>query len=167
MEALIRNALKDFDIFKELTETIPLEVLIAEAEALAQSQQEIFQEFSNRLAVQQLADRIRQCATWEEIEAALASDPTHKNDAWALLSHEEKERIKILKIEAAKPIDPSSESLVGKRVFVTAGRYRQVGEGIVECDRGYGTLRSLEVRMPNGRIQYCSVVEARLPELVH
>jgi len=165
MEALIRDALKDFDMFKELTETIPLEVLTAEAEALVQSQQEIFQAFSNRLAVQQLAERIRQCATWEEIEAAIASDPTHKNDAWALLSHEEKERIRILKIEAAKPIDPNCEPLVGKRVFVTPGAYRQSGEGIVECDRGYGTLRALEVRLPNGRIQFCSLKDARLPEL--
>ena len=33
METLIRDALKDFDTFKELTETIPLEVLNAEASA--------------------------------------------------------------------------------------------------------------------------------------
>ncbi len=163
METLIRDALKDFDSFKELTETIPLEVLNAEALALAVSQQQIFQEFSNRLAAHCLADRVRQCATWEEIEAAIASDPTHKNEAWALLSNEEKERIKILRIEAAIPIDPNCESLVGKRVFVTAGRYRASGEGIVECDRGYGTLRGLEVRFPNGRIQFCSLKDARVP----
>jgi hypothetical protein len=162
MEALIRDALKDFDMFKELTETIPLEVLTAEAEALAQSQQEIFQAFSNRLAVQQLAERIRQCATWEEIEEAIAFDPTHKNDAWALLSHEEKERIRILKIEAAKPIDPNCEPLVGKRVFVSPGCYRQAGEGFVVDDRGYGTLRWLEVRMLNGKLQPLPLNEARL-----
>jgi hypothetical protein len=163
METLIGDALKDFDTFFELTQVIPLEVLEAEAQALVTSQQQLFQEFSARLAAQRLADRIRQCSTWQEIEAVIASDPIHKNQAWALLSNEEKERIKILKIEAAPPLDPNSESLVGQRVFVTPGCYRQVGEGIVECDRGYGTFRCLEVRMPTGRLQFCSLVDARLP----
>jgi hypothetical protein len=40
METLIRDALKDFETFKELTETIPLEVLAAEASALGKSQQQ-------------------------------------------------------------------------------------------------------------------------------
>jgi hypothetical protein len=161
MEALIRDALKNFDTFKELTETIPLEVLSVEAEALSQSHQQLFQDFSARLAAQQLAERIRQCATWEEIEEVIASDPTHKQEAWALLSKEEKERIKTLKIEAGQPINPNCESLVGKRVFVTPGRYRQAGEGIVECDRGFGTLRIAEVRMPYRRIQIAPISELR------
>jgi hypothetical protein len=164
METLIGDALKDFDTFFELTQVIPQEVLEAEAQALVTSQQQLFQEFSARLAAQQLADRIRQCSTWQEIESAIASAGTHKTEAWALLSHEEKERIKILKIEAAPPLDPNSESLVGQRVFVTPGCYRQLGEGIVECDRGYGTFRCLEVRMPTGRLQFCSLVDARLPQ---
>lgn len=49
METLIRDALKDFDTFKELTEAIPLEVLVAEAEALPENQQQIFQEYQSRL----------------------------------------------------------------------------------------------------------------------
>ncbi|HEY9833965.1 MAG TPA: hypothetical protein V6D26_25665 [Stenomitos sp.] len=162
MQTLICDALKDFDTFKELTETIPLEVLNAEASALALSQQQIFQEFSHRLAAHCLADRVRTCTTWEEIEAAIASDPTYKNEAWALLTMDEKELIKALRIAAAQPIDPNCESLIGKRVFVTEGRYRSSGEGIVECDRGYGTLRGLEVRFPNGRIQFCSLEDARV-----
>jgi hypothetical protein len=164
MFTLICEALKDFDTFFELTQVIPLEVLEAEAQALVTSQQQLFQEFSARLAAQQLADRIRQCSTWEEIESAIASAPTHKTEAWALLSHDEKERIKILQIEAAPPLDPNSESLVGQRVFVTPGCFRQFGEGIVECDRGYGTFRRLEVRMPTGRLQFCSLLDARLPQ---
>ncbi len=75
-----------------------------------------------------------------------------------------KERIKILQIEAAPPLEPNCESLVGQRVFVTPGCYRQFGEGIVECDRGYGTLRRLEVRMPSGRLQFCSLLDARCPQ---
>jgi hypothetical protein len=162
MEALIRDALKDFDTFKELSETIPLEVLSAEAEALSQSQQQLFQEFSLRLSVQELAQRVQQCTTWEEIEQVIASAPSLKPEIWALLSKEEKHRIKIFEIAAAHPIDPNSSSLVGKRVFVLPGAYRQGGEGIVVCDRGYSTLRGLEVRLPNSRIQFCSLKDARI-----
>ncbi len=85
METLIRDALKDFDTFFELTQVIPLEVLEAEAQALITSQQQLFQEFSARLAAQQLADRIQQCSTWEEIEVAIASDPTQKSSLGAAL----------------------------------------------------------------------------------
>lgn len=165
METLIRDALKDFETFKELIEIIPLEVLAAEASGLGKSQQQLFQEFSLRLTVQDLAQRVRHCTTWEEIEQVIASAPSLKQEIWALLTMDEKERIKTLKMAAALPIDPNCEPLVGKRVFVTAGRYCQAGEGVVECDRGYGTLRGLEVRMPNGRIQFCSLEDARLPQL--
>jgi hypothetical protein len=164
MEALIRDALKDFDTFKELTETIPLEVLTAEAEGLGKSQQQLFQEFSLRLTVQDLAQRVQRCTSWEEIEQVIASAPSLKQEIWALLSSAEKDRIKTLKIAAAHPIDPNSESLVGKRVFVLPGAYRQQGEGLVICDRGDGTLRGLEVRLSNGRIQFCSLKDARLAE---
>ncbi len=161
ISTLIRDALKDFETFKELTETIPLEVLAAEAEGLGKSQQQLFQEFSLRLTVPDLAQRVRQCTTWEEIEQVIASAPFLKQEIWALLTLEEKERIKILKITAALPIDPNCESLLGKRVFVTAGRYRQAGEGMVECDRGFDTLRLLEVRMKDGKIQVLGLSDAR------
>jgi hypothetical protein len=49
MEALIVNALKDFNTFKELTETIPAEVLAAEAASLTKGQQQKFQEYCERL----------------------------------------------------------------------------------------------------------------------
>jgi hypothetical protein len=162
MEALIRDALKDFDTFKELTETIPLEVLSAEAEALSKSHQQIFQEYTERLAVHQLADRVRQCFSWAEVSEALASDPMHKNEAWALLSEAQKERIKNLLAAAAKPLDPNGSSLVGKRVYVTPGDYRKEGEGVAEVDRGYGSLRVVEVRMPSGKIQSVQLGELRL-----
>jgi hypothetical protein len=161
MEALILDALKDFDMFKELSQTIPLEVLSTVAEALPSSQQQIFQEFSSLIAAHQLALRVRQCSSWEEVEEAIAADPIHKNEAWALLTNEEKERIKILKITAASPLDPNCGNLVGKRVGVTAGTYRTAGVGIVECERGFGSLRILEVRMPNGKIQIAPITELR------
>lgn len=161
METLIRDALKDFETFKELTETIPLEVLAAEASALGKSQQQLFQEFSLRLSVPDLVQRVRHCTTREEIEMVITCAPFLKQEIWALLTLEEKECIKILKMTAALPIDPNCESLFGKRVFVTAGRYRQAGEGVIVSDRGNGTLRCLEVRFPNGRIQFCSLSSAR------
>lgn len=161
MEALIRDALKDFNTFKELCETIPLEVLSAEAEALSKSQQQIFQEYSVAIAAHQLADRVRQCSTWPEVSEAIARNMQHSQEAWTLLSDEEKERIKALKAAAAKPFDSSFPCLVGKRVFVSPGSYRIEGEGIVECDRGFGTLRMIEVRMPNRKLQIVGITELR------
>lgn len=52
--------------------------------------------------------------------------------------------------------------LVGHRVFVKAGTYRSEGEGIVEADRGAGTLRMLEVRMSDGKIQVVSIGNIQL-----
>jgi hypothetical protein len=60
METLIRVALKDFDTFKELTETIPLEVLEAEATGLSKSQQQLFQEYSLRLTAPTAHDQAQQ-----------------------------------------------------------------------------------------------------------
>ncbi len=37
--------------------------------------------------------------------------------------------------------------LVGEYVFVLPGEYRTPGRGRVVCDRGYGKLRLLEVRL--------------------
>jgi hypothetical protein len=85
----------------------------------------------------------------------------YKNEAWALLTDEEKERIKKLKIAAAKLLYPNSASLVGKQVYVTEGTYRTAGEGVVECDRGSGTLRLLEVRMKDGKIQVLGLSDVR------
>lgn len=162
MEALIRDALKDFDTFFELTQVVPIEVLSAEAQALALNQQQIFQEFRSRLAAQQLADRVRQCSNWAEVSEALASDFMHNQEAWALLSEAQRERIKNLLAAAAKPLDPNCPSLVGKRVYVTPGDYRKEGEGVAEVDRGYGLLRVVEVRMPSGKIQIVQLGELRL-----
>jgi hypothetical protein len=85
----------------------------------------------------------------------------YKNEAWALLTDEEKERIKKLKIAAAKRIDPNSGSLVGRGVYVTAGTYRMAAEGVVERERGLGTLRLLEVRMKDGKIQVLGLSDVR------
>ncbi len=49
MQALIIDALKDFDSFKDLSETIPAEVLAAECASLTKGQQQKFQEYCLRL----------------------------------------------------------------------------------------------------------------------
>jgi hypothetical protein len=49
METLIRDALKDFETFKELSETIPAEVLAAESASLTKVQQQKLQEYCLRL----------------------------------------------------------------------------------------------------------------------
>jgi hypothetical protein len=49
MQALIIDALKDFDSFKDLSETIPAEVLAAECASLTKRQQQKFQEYCLRL----------------------------------------------------------------------------------------------------------------------
>ena len=161
--AILTEALDSLELFQSVVEHFPAELIEAELSLLPKSQQLRFIELRERLTIQDLAQRVRQSTTWEEIEQIIASGPSLKQEIWALLSNEEKERIKILKIEAAIPIDPQCESLVGKRVYVTPGTYRQSGEGVVECDRGYGNLRGLEVRLPNGHIQFCSLKDARLP----
>lgn len=48
------------------------------------------------------------------------------------------------------PQTQPTTTLVGKRVFVCEGLYRDAGEGVVESDRGFGCI---DVRMPNGRLQ--------------
>ena len=164
--AILTEALDSLELFQSVVEHFPAELIEAELSLLPKSQQLRFIELRERLTgptAQDLAIQVQRCTTWEEIERVIASSPSLKQEVWALLTFEEKERIKILKILAAKPIDPNCESLVGKRVYVTEGRYRASGEGIVVCDRGYGSLRGLEVRLPNGRIQFCSLKDARLP----
>ena len=49
MKALIIDALRDFNTFKELTETIPGEVLAAEAANLTKGLQQKFQEYYERI----------------------------------------------------------------------------------------------------------------------
>jgi hypothetical protein len=48
------------------------------------------------------------------------------------------------------PQTQPTTTLVGKRVFVCDGLYRDAGEGVVESDRGFGYI---DVKMPNGRLQ--------------
>jgi hypothetical protein len=59
METLIRDALKDFDSFKELIEIIPQEVLAAEAEGLAENQQDLFRKYCDRLIHPHLGDTVQ------------------------------------------------------------------------------------------------------------
>jgi hypothetical protein len=59
MEILIQDALKDFDRFKELIETIPQEVLAAEAEGLAENQQDLFRKYCDRLIHPHLGDTVQ------------------------------------------------------------------------------------------------------------
>lgn len=49
MESLILEALQDFSKFKELAETIPCNVLAGETSRLTKKQQEIFNEYRERL----------------------------------------------------------------------------------------------------------------------
>jgi hypothetical protein len=79
METLIRDALKDFDTFKELTETIPLEVLSAEASGLSKSQQQVFREYSARLNCRYDYRLIRQNGRTLFLEAL---SPDKKAVAW-------------------------------------------------------------------------------------
>ena len=94
-------------------------------------------ELSSFSQAEHLVGLIRQAQDWEEVEAAIAAHPEHKAEAWQLLDDSEKTRIKELKQRS----DVLPPSLVGRRVFVTSGTYRKPGEGIVEVDRGVGTLR--------------------------
>ncbi len=159
--ALLTAALNSPELFQSILEHFPSDLIEAELALLSQSQQLRFLELHHRHSAHELAQRVRQCLSWEEVEQAIASGPMYKNEAWALLTDEEKERIKKLKIAAAKRIDPDSGSLVGRGVYVTAGTYRTAAEGVVECERGFGTLRLLEVRMKDGKIQVLGLSDVR------
>ncbi len=105
-----------------------------------------------------LADLIRQAQNWAEVEEAIASNPSHKAEAWELLDTSEKARIKELKLQpVVLPLE-----MVEQCVFVMAGTYRAEGEGIVEAERGVGRLRMLEVRMANRKIQVVSIDKIQL-----
>ena len=107
---------------------------------------------------EQLAGLIRQAQDWAGVEVAIANDPSHKTEAWELLSDSEKARIKELKLQpVVLPLE-----LVGHRVFVPGGKYLLEGEGVVEADRGAGSLRVVEVRMANRRIQVVSTDKIKL-----
>jgi hypothetical protein len=108
--ALLTSALNSPELFTSVIEHFPSDLIEAELALLSQSQQLRFKELRNRSLVQDLASRLRQCSTWEEVEQAIAFDPIHKHEAWALLTDEEKERIKSLKIAAVKPLDPNCGS---------------------------------------------------------
>ena len=107
---------------------------------------------------EQLAEYIRQAQSWAEVEEAITSNPSYKTEAWELLSVSEKSRIKEMKSQpVVLPLD-----LVGQRVFIPGGRYLLEGEGTVEADRGAGTLRMLEVRMSDRKIQVVSIDKIKL-----
>jgi hypothetical protein len=161
--ALLTEALDSLELLQSVIEHFPEELIEAELALLPQSQQLRFQQLSNRLRVQDLAQRVRCCTTWEEIELVITQAKDCQQEIWALLSDEEKERIKNLKAAAAKLLDSNCSSLVGKRVYVTPGDYCTGGEGVVEADRGYGSLRLIEVRMPNSKIQIVQLTQVRLP----
>ena len=109
---------------------------------------------------EKLAALVRQSQNWAEVETVIASFPEQKAEVWQLLDDAEKSRIKQLKHRpVALPL-----SLVGRRVFVTAGKYRSGGEGVVEVDRGVGTLRMVEVKMSNKKIQITSIDNIQLLE---
>jgi hypothetical protein len=72
----------------------------------------------------QLADKLRQCQTWQEVEHAIATHPEHKTDAWQRLNAFEKSRLKQLKalaMEVQSTESPAPEDAqvfrVGNRVF--------------------------------------------------
>jgi hypothetical protein len=159
--AILTEALDSPELFQSVLDHFPSDLIEAELALLSQPEQLRFRQLQSRLTAHELAARVRRCASWAEVSAVLASDPMYNQEAMALLTDEEKERIKRLKTAAAMPLDPKSGSLVGKRIYVNAGNYRTAGEGIVECDRGFGTLRMLEVRMPNGRLQLSALSDVR------
>lgn len=61
------------------------------------------------------------------------------------------------------PIEPTEfPSLLGKRVYVIPGIFRTEGEGVVERERGSGSLGMIEVRMLSGKIQIVSCSSVHL-----
>lgn len=78
------------------------------------------------VAANQLADKLRQCQSWAEVESTLAAYPDHKTDAWQLMDADEKSRLKELKklsteALAPEPTPPASTDVqafaVGERVI--------------------------------------------------
>lgn len=61
----------------------------------------------------QLADLLRQCRNWAEVECAIATHPAHKTEAWQVLTLEEKSRIKVLR-QRATEVPPLK---IGSRVL--------------------------------------------------
>ena len=107
-----------------------------------------------------LAVLVRKAQDWAEVEATITRFPEHTVEAWHLLDDGEKSRIRELKHRPGTlPF-----SLVGRRVLVPPGKYRLGGEGVVELDRGIGSLRMLEIRTLNKKIQITSIDNIQLLE---
>lgn len=60
-------------------------------------------------------------------------------------------------------VHADTPSLVNQCVYISSSLYGEGGQGVVEVDRGYGTLRVLEVRMPNKKIRIIPVESVRMP----
>ncbi len=58
------------------------------------------------VAANQLADKLRQCQSWAEVESAIAAYPEHKINAWHLMDADEKSRLKELKRLATEALAP-------------------------------------------------------------
>lgn len=58
----------------------------------------------------QLADLLKQCQSWAEVEQAIARHPAYKTEAWQLLSAGEKTKIRELKQQATQAQVPEQQS---------------------------------------------------------
>jgi hypothetical protein len=54
---------------------------------------------SSSITAEDLAERLRESKSWEEIEAVVAANEQHKRDAWRLLSPEEQNHVLVLKLQ--------------------------------------------------------------------
>ncbi len=110
-----------------------------------------------------LAQKIKSCQSWAEVENRIRLCPQLKSEAWELLTPTERAYIKRLKqspTQSPSSITPSSIN-EGDLVVVSPSTYTRAGEGVVEDARGYGFLRMLEVRRSDGRLQIVSIAEVR------
>ncbi len=188
MRELIKEACSSNDskLFSELRETFPLELLIAELAELGEQYQQQFSELNRKWErdweyrysvkwhgewvkgvrlvsppIESPDSRVR-CQAWQ-----FESEAGEKIYAW----NEESCRENFPPNLALSERTPTTQQfgqpfefppLVGKGVYVTPGTFRTEGEGVVEVDRGYGSFRAVEVRMPERKIQVVSVSDVRL-----
>lgn len=105
-----------------------------------------------------LAQKLKSCQSWAEVENRVRLCPQLKSKAWEHLTPTERANIKRLKQSLTQ--SPSSINK-GDLVVVSPSTYTRAGEGVVEDARGYGFLRMLEVRMSDGRLQIVTIKEVR------
>jgi Xaa-Pro aminopeptidase len=55
---------------------------------------------SSSITAEDLAERLRESKSWEEIEAVATANEQHKRAAWRLLSPEEQNQVLVLKLQA-------------------------------------------------------------------